>query len=126
MCLRIKKNSRKTLATKPMHVWKLLDSENLSPYQSMLYKCDTVVKARMCFERNSWDNSVDPTMIGRGLHAYRTKKNAVESSGYGDKVVRMTIPAGAHYYIGDDGDIVSDTLVVDSLHSLRSAPVKVA
>jgi len=52
--------------------------------------------------------------VRAGLHSYLSRATAeLELEWYGGEqciIVECTIPKGSHYYLGEDDDIVSDTL----------------
>ena len=49
--------------------------------------------------------------ISKGLHAYVSLKKAKEVQFGDEKIVIMYIPARSQYYLGINGDIVSDNLI---------------
>ena len=51
------------------------------------------------------------TEINDGLHAYQDLYKADEICYDGRKIVEMWIPKGAKYYLGVNGDIVSNQMV---------------
>lgn len=65
----------------------------------------------------------DYWLVNEGFHTYHSMKRARDeryclSSSFVFKLVAFAIPKGTHYIIGDDGDIVSDTIVSGDLDDL--------
>ena len=126
MCLHIpKSDSHRHTAVNPINVYKVLERNDQSPFQNFKYKPNERVKARMRKNKRTDHNFVDqatfdPNEVSIGLHAFRSLQSA---KGFyhpnNEKIVKMTIPKGAHYYIGDEDDIVSDTLDTSTLKPVR-------
>lgn len=116
MCLTIQKGTCRMTAVKPIKVYKLLfHNPNGEPgFQSICYdfmwEPNTTVTSKL---------KVAASSVYEGLHAFMSL-NAAARSGYSFHcIVKMTIPKGAHYYIGNDNDIVSDTLETGTMKDER-------
>ena len=100
-------------STKPITVWKVM-VENHSVFRGTPYK-PNVVRTAPRMRKDAKEGST----VYIGLHAYRTKARAVETADMPiRRIVKMTIPVGAHYYLGSTGDIVSDTLETGTLKTV--------
>lgn len=118
MCLCIDKRHPNLIeAKRSITVYKLLyrdeDGSYKSVVQDFLYEPYQIVKSLIKVRSYFCDQS-QGGYVTTGLHAYRSLKHAMDSylwNAQGNNViVKMIIPKGAHYYIGTNGDIVSDTL----------------
>lgn len=112
-------SERKT-ATKPIKVWKVVTKNNTSIYRGKQYHPgETVTVPRM-------KKAAKPGYsICIGLHAGLTKHSIMFRywcEPEKRKVVCMTIPVGAHYYLGNDGEIASDMLGTGTLKALKPLP----
>ena len=126
MCLQIlKSDSKRHTATNPITVYKVLGRNDQSPFRNFEYEPNERVKARMRKNKRTDHDFVnqatfDPNEVSIGLHAFRSLQSA---KGFyrpsNEKIVKMTIPEGAHYYIGDEDDIVSDALDTGMLKPVR-------
>ena len=116
MCLRIT-HDRPMVAREDMEVWKVLDSGSVPPYCHYRYRRGLNVPDVPA--RGIGYRGVE---IGPGwLHAFQHRAWAVEEAGAlnltgwlgKDRVftaVRMLIPRGSEYYIGNHHDICSSAL----------------
>lgn len=85
-----------------------------SPYMYYTYFKDTIYTSRLFI----YTESPIRKQIYQGLHAYTSLKNAKKYSTFINlnhsikhyKIIKMTIPEGTLYYLGQDGDIVSEIL----------------
>lgn len=110
MCLYTTQARAKT-AHKDRVVYKILYQDNNSPYREYKYcpnetytTAFTIVKLPVNYQ------------ITTGYHAYTSFRTANEKLlGPYKKIVKFIIPAGAKYYLGRRGDIVSSSVRVDSL-----------
>lgn len=125
MCLSIiKSDTKRHTATSPIAVYKVIDAvNNRSPFQGFMYEPNEQVKVRMRKDTKK-DYVVDshnfrPNQVSIGFHAFRSLRGATAFSRSDEKVALMTIPEGAHYYIGDADDIVSDTLDTGTLERTK-------
>lgn len=116
MCLyRVGRNK---VAKEDIVVYKLLTRKlNRSPFQNMEYKANTVYNVKLGRAEVCGEISV----IYEGLHAYVGKCARMFSQIeiYNCKVVKMVIPAGTKYALGEKGDIVSECLVSGDLKPVR-------
>lgn len=117
MCLYVdKEHSNMQTATKAIKVFKLLYSfggEYISPYMHARYAVGSAFHNDMVMECG---------IVKVGLHAYQTEvaiDELLNTRRAKLVVVPMTIPKGAHYYLGDNNDIVSDTLVWSTPNTFR-------
>ena len=106
MCLVIKKHTQRRTASKPIKVWKLLGVDNTSPFYNHVYFPNQTYVAKFSFSYDVYDNK----FVESGLHAYCTLDGAEYFRFPDEYIVQMTIPKGAHYYLGSLGDIVTDTI----------------
>lgn len=121
------------LATRPMTVYKVIDTDNRSAFQSFVYEpgiCYKLGKS-LCSYKNAFTNTWD---VDEGFHAYtsvraarrsqlsRTRNCALDSTpptvARLFKIVEFIIPVGAHYFLGDNDDIVSDEIISGNLLSI--------
>ena len=121
MCLYVRpRQKNEWTAKKDIHVWKLLLQDGRrSIFKRFLYKPNTTVHIKK-MGRQIAINDNNRITINEGFHAYASltaaRDSAVEDGVLSsDVVVKMTIPAGAKYYIGMYGEIVSDTLVTGDM-----------
>ena len=118
MCLYvIQRQKNEWTAKKDIHVWKLLLSGGRrSIFKSFVYEPNTTVYVKKMgrIEYSRGDGGIH-FAINEGFHAYRSMLGAMAGGVESDVIVKMTIPAGAKYYIGTFGEIVSDTLVTGDM-----------
>ncbi len=132
--IRYTNKPRPFTAKKPIKVYKVLDG-SYSPYRSFrwvkgyyYYEDEPLeVKGQFTlwnqqlgffeqFEQPVSSNRYSARFsIERGLHAWQSKHIAYNSYTYhirtNARIVEMIIPKGAKYFLGDDGDIVSDKIL---------------
>lgn len=124
MCLYTRQSSPIT-AEQDIIVYKVLEHvvtgiEGLSPFRSMIYYKGVLRQSSMT--KATWDRSFPYPLyeISEGLHACTTYGRAQElvdelvEDCYGLEVftiIKMIIPQGAHFYLGEQEDIVSDQLL---------------
>ena len=56
--------------------------------------------------------------VNEGFHAYRTKKAYKNSFAWGNNravLVECTIPKGSEYFLGKNGDIVSNQIILNNI-----------
>ena len=118
MCLHT--TSERKTATKPITVWKVVTKNNTSIYRGKQYHPgETVTVPRM--KKAAKEGSE----VYIGLHAGLTKHSIMFRywcEPEDRKVVCMTIPVGAHYYLGNDGEIASDMLETGTMKALKPLP----
>lgn len=122
MCLTINEKFHKScffLKPKPfvaksnIMVYKLLeykDGRYKTPYQ----------KAPIRFSGGKWEgwqtkfgmSYSDGWEVDEGFHSYWAETAISDIQKAGREIFYAVIPEGSHYYIGTDGDIVSDRLVI--------------
>lgn len=118
MCLYIDKRHPNLIeAKRSITVYKLLycdedDGSYKSVVKHFLYEPHQIVKSLIEVKevKSSNDQQNKRIYVTTGLHAYRSLDRAMNSNFWYGLIVKMTIPKGAHYYLGTHGDIVSDTL----------------
>lgn len=122
MCLHVLK-TRTLVAKRPVEVFKVLvmdrDGTFTTPFQCMLAQpCTTMTSALV--RKRMYSSRCYSNMVAIGLHAYRTWRAAL----WGTHVVRgnnthcasacilrMHVPTGAQYILGDHDHIVADELL---------------
>lgn len=137
MCLyKLKKGSQPVLAKRPIIVYKLLLLDNvedllklkeprfISPFRKEEYKSFEIKTA--LFRESNFNPELLPyhssvmNIVEHGLHSFISRKAAKE----GRRTIafyihvylaKMVIPVGAYYVKGEDGEIVSDTLITGDL-----------
>ena len=116
------------VAEQDIKVFKILWDNLASPYMDYPYNANTRYHIEDMHPTFLYTNYRDYSqyIVTVGLHAYQSLKEA-ESCAiiFADEyrnviIVKMTIPKGAHYYIGTVGDIVSDTLISGDLNPINS------
>ena len=124
MCLYVDpKNRAKKTAAQDIPVWKVISRVgNLSYHRKYEYEPNVIIKLIAKLERTTHVdfNYGKYSVVKVGFHAW-TDSDAAKCWVYGNdyyKVVKMIVPKGAHYYIGEDCDIVSDRLSTGSLEAL--------
>ncbi len=124
MCLVVLKGTSEQTATQDIEVFKLLTHDNRSivlkhPY----FANDTKISSLRL-------NAADSTRtVDIGLHSYASIEASIRRGGYSIflgprdcKLVRMKIPTGAHYYIGENGEYASDILRTGDLAAMDINP----
>lgn len=100
------------IAKKDMPVWKMIHNTNHSFFEGFLYQPNK----RYMIE---FPYLIGTRIVDKGYHAFRSRKTARQHYGINmsckPKIVKFTIPKGAKYYIGEDGDIVSNTIIAGDL-----------
>ena len=91
----------------PIYKFLFVEKDNYHPFKSIvqLANCqlNTIYSAKICFKYES---------IEEGLHAYVSMDACNRQTGWCyDVIASGIIPAGSMYYIGSDGDIVSNTMI---------------
>jgi len=122
MCLTIKKGTGKRRAKKDIKVSKVLikaGDEFFTLYQYFKVSIDGVYYVKMDRQRAERIQYCDNVKyfspsVHAGLHSYLSRATAeLELEWCGEEqciIVECTIPKGSYYYLGEDDDIVSDTL----------------
>lgn len=119
MCLHIKKGTGIRTAKKRIEVFKVITSDNHSLFKHhYTWAPHSYRKANMAASREGCDR-----LVYDGFHAFRSPEWAMPYSIFPcrippEKIVRMYIPRGAKYYIGDDGDIVSNRIYSGTLKAI--------
>lgn len=102
------KKGQAFVAQKPILVYKWLryadKTGGIAPYQGTRWYFG--VEKRISNFTYGWSSR--RTVVNAGLHAFFTK-DAIRCYG---KVFPAVIPVGAHFFIGKDGEIVSNALTV--------------
>jgi hypothetical protein len=115
MCLTVLNGERKRTAANDIQVYKMLKPGGQAPYQSSFtYKLHELHE-----QRNGIIASYGE--VNEGFHAYTSlaKARGVASGRYNqEQVVVAIVPKGAHYYLGNNFEIVSDQLVIISLDNV--------
>lgn len=104
MCLCVKENTWRKIATHDIEVWKVLKNDNRSIVQGFQYKPNTLFRLRKKL------NPEDSQGIYEGFHAYTNKAEAETMVGGDWKLVTFTIPKGAVYFLGICDEIVSTSI----------------
>ena len=124
MCLYIDKRHPNLIeAKRAITVYKLLyrdeDGSYKSVVQDFLYEPHQIVKSLIEVKVKVRDQD-QRNIVTIGLHAYRSLDRAMVTNFWYSLIVKMTIPKGAHYYLGTHGDIVSDTLETGNMTIART------
>lgn len=115
MCLRLNKKSKLKVATKNIVVYKVLCKETkykgFSPYVYAKYEKYNIYTSKIKIENYRNEN-----VIYIGLHSCKSLKAAENhkyiKGSFVNFIVKMIIPKGAYYIIGNEGDeIVSNILI---------------
>lgn len=124
-------------AKEDITVVKILNKDNTSPYKyfgyqpGMHYTLDEALEAK----KSVFYYSEGRYYVERGYHAFvlseveisrscsdivviPVRKSNNSWSFFDSKIVVMTVPKGARYYLGVNGDIASDQLVTGSLKGI--------
>lgn len=136
MCLKV--TAGPFIAEKDISVLKIINRDDSSIYQAFPYTPGMEYKTHFVNE-----NSPEGTSIYQGFHSYDKAQVSVKRhnpfpvrdsivmfhrgtpvfldyiSTDTSKLVEFTIPAGASYYFGDRGDMVSDTIIAGTLQSIE-------
>ena len=121
MCLLINtdlhKNNKPFVADKNIVVYKFLKYDMgcfYTPFQYFIVNFD---KNGMFFYDNT-EMEISNKKVYRGIHSYIKETyipffyGQADVLGYQEALFYAIIPAGSHYYIGVDNDIVSDNLII--------------
>lgn len=125
MCLKFDRNFHPIetklqafMAYSPILVYKrLVKSQKpnvaYSPYYNAAWTFGVQKKSKFTFIRN--DNNALLNGVNWGLHAFITTDTEIAPRAYvspGQKIYPAIIPVGARFYLGIDGEIVSDIMTV--------------
>lgn len=115
MCLTIANNSTKPLiAKKDILVWKVITKNNISIWREFRYYPNKTYITKFYIECGNlvYNYNMMFCTVYSGFHAYLSRSIARKVKSYvnDEKVVKFIIPKGAKYYLGDDGDIVSNKI----------------
>jgi hypothetical protein len=105
MCL-IPKHKNAKIAKRNIICYKLLFVENddyFSVVQNYRWEPDRLVTVKIIKKHEE---------INEGLHAYRTLLTARQSIYLYKIIKKVVIPKGSEYYLGKDGDIVSNQMML--------------
>jgi hypothetical protein len=85
-----------------------------SPNQGFIYEINKLYKADLTRGMRSYiDASSNEIEINDGLHAWATQDIAVQrAQGSNYSTWKAIIPKGGRYFVGKNGDIVSDSLII--------------
>lgn len=114
------KRARAKIAKQDIPVYKVIAANDESLYQKFKYtrRKTYQLQKSLRVERFCGDH-----VIEEGFHAYGTIERAFEkalaTTNRPCKAVRFTIPAGAKYFIGEGGEIVSDKIRAGELRKLK-------
>ena len=99
--------------------YKCLDYKNGKYYTPFQYMPIVFTKGKYAYNKVNMPKSKCEwnDTIGVGIHAYSTKNAAIALSksyywGNGTSMHYAVIPKGSNFYIGNNGDIVSNNLIV--------------
>ena len=119
MCLSINKkfhkNNKPLKAEKDIRVYKCLDIQFgiTTPFMYHPIKFDEEGK---CILTSGELKPTSEDTINKGIHAYRTKNDAIITClmfpETGTTAFKATIPKGTKYFIGNNGDIVSEKMII--------------
>jgi len=102
-------------AKEDMIVYKVVRRGNISLYQRFKYKPNTLYRLRKKLVIIKHRLNPNP-QVDAGFHAYQNKW--VRDVFLEEKLVAFTIPKGAKYVVGDNGDIVSTSIRSGSLKAI--------
>lgn len=105
------------IATEDIQVFKLLKASGYPLYQTK-FKYE---KGNHYYQKGhpftfgtyrDWDDNI-VLEISEGLHAFKnlTRAQRCKASWHNIRIIKMIVPKGAKYYLGNDEDIVSDQLI---------------
>lgn len=124
MCLYVLENINNQpikVAKTDITVWKILTSDNVSPYQRFSYEPNTLyrLRKRLVIGIPQWAKRL--RTINEGFHAYLYKSDAFSHAGFDAYriVVELTIPKGAKYAMGQNNDIVATSIRSGSLEPIK-------
>lgn len=108
------------VASEDMTVYKIIWRSNESSVRNFCYSPGVRYDLGAPLHPIQFTGEIE-TRFEKGFHAYRSwfpdwpQQMAVLVS---EKIVAFTIPKGAHYALGDDNDIVSDSIIAGDLTEL--------
>ena len=124
MCL-ISKDKEKHIADKPIKCYKCLTEKMQSPCYNLKYEFGSTIKSKFTIKRYK-----ECIKVEQGLHTFKTLnraiKNSIENKFYWFNVItneyvmtpiiiECVIPENSTYYIGNNGDLVSDKLIIQKV-----------
>lgn len=124
MCL-ISKDKEKHIADKPIKCYKCLTEKMQSPCYNLKYELGSTIKSKFTIKRYK-----ECIKVEQGLHTFKTLnraiKNSIENKFYWFNVItneyvmtpiiiECVIPENSTYYIGNNGDLVSDKLIIQKV-----------
>lgn len=117
MCLSINKkfhkNNKPLKAEKDIRVYKCLDVNQFGITTPFMYYPINFEEGKCILTSRKLKVTSEDTII-EGIHAYCTKERATVTSSMfpetGTTIFKAFIPKGTKYFIGDNGDIVSEKL----------------
>ena len=124
MCL-ISKDKEKHIADKPIKCYKCLTEKMQSPCYNLKYEFGSTIKSKFTIKRYK-----ECIKVEQGLHTFKTLnraiKNSIENKFYWFNVItneyvmtpiiiECVIPESSTYYIGNNGDLVSDKLIIQKV-----------
>lgn len=102
-----KLSKNRAIAPTDLLVYKRLTKTNHSPFQSTHYKKGEIVESPFSFRP-----IYNKLRVYKGLHAYTSKKAAINARCKNEKIVQMMIPRGSQYYVSACGEkIVANKLI---------------
>lgn len=124
MCL-ISKDKEKHIVDKPIKCYKCLTEKMYSPCYNLKYELGSTIKSKFTIKRYK-----ECIKVEQGLHTFKTLnraiKNSIENKFYWFNVItdeyvmtpiiiECVIPENSTYYIGSNGDLVSDKLIIQKV-----------
>ena len=124
MCL-ISLDKEKYIADKQIKCYKCLTETMRSPCYNLKYELGSTIKSKFTIKRYK-----DCIKVEQGLHTFKTLnraiKKSIENKNYWFNVVtneyamtpiivECVIPENSTYYIGNNGDLVSDKLIIQKV-----------
>lgn len=124
MCL-ISKDKEKHIADKPIKCYKCLTEKMQSPCYNLKYEFGSTIKSKFTIKRYK-----ECIKVEQGLHTFKTLnraiKNSIENKFYWFNVItneyvmtpiiiECVIPENSTYYIGNNGDLASDKLIIQKV-----------
>lgn len=137
MCLEILKEShlqcKPLVARENMIVYKVINKTNASYHRYFKYIPNTLYRLRKSLKvskfyihalKESINYKSETRYIHEGYHSYKNKPKSTEITmidmvSGGVKIVKFTIPKGAKYFLGIDGDIVSTSIRSGNLRAIK-------
>lgn len=124
MCL-ISLDKEKYIADKQIKCYKCLTETMRSPCYNLKYELGSTIKSKFTIKRYK-----DCIKVEQGLHTFKTLnraiKKSIENKNYWFNIVtneyamtsiivECVIPENSTYYIGNNGDLVSDKLIIQKV-----------